>query len=773
MRGHAVTLAARGAMAALCGCLLLGSAGPAGADIPASERAALIALYNSTNGAAWTSRYNWRNADDTDFNSPGTECWWAGVQCDGSKIHVVGLGLSQNQLTGAIPPEIADLTALQGLVLSGNQLTGTIPPETAAIAYMDHLDLSNNQLSGSIPPGLATLDWWILDLSHNQLTGPIPTGLGGLYVQLGNNQLSGPIPADIGAGAVLSLSTNQLSGPIPPHLFGLTGLGELSLDHNQLSGPIPPEIGNWIFAEPAYYDARILRLDHNQLTGPIPPEIGKITMGGPAGYGYLHLDHNHLSGPIPPEIGAITNLGHLFLNANELTGPIPSSISYLAALDEIDLSENGLSGPIPPQVGYLGWLEHLRLGSNQLTGAIPSGIGNLTRLVDLDLGENSLSGPIPSWLGTLGTLSTLRLQGNLLSGEIPATLANLTALADGSSDLRWNTLYTNDAALRTFLDSKQTGGDWQGTQTVAPTSLAAGSATLDTVPLSWSPIAYTGDTGGYRSWYGTIPGGPYNLAGTTADKATAAFNVTGLSPGTTYYFALDTVTEPHAENQNTVVSERTAAVTATTAAGGGGWQALTVVRHGPGTVSSSPGGIACGGACSATFAPATPVTLTAVPDAGSVFRGWGGACTGTGLTCDLTMDSAQSVAVDFAPPGLSFYTVTPCRVYDSRDPGLGGPIPLAAGSYTVVVAAGQCGIAATAQSVSLNVTVVSPTAGGHLRLYASATPRPTTSAINYAEGQTRANDAVVSLGPDGSLIVYVGQASGTTHVVVDVNGYFQ
>jgi hypothetical protein len=112
-------------------------------------------------------------------------------------------------------------------------------------------------------------------------------------------------------------------------------------------------------------------------------------------------------------------------------------------------------------------------------------------------------------------------------------------------------------------------------------------------------------------------------------------------------------------------------------------------------------------------------------------------------------------------------------VYDSRDPDLGGPTPLATGTYTVIVVTGHCGIAATAKDVSLNVTVVSPTANNHLRLYPSATPRPTTSSINYAKNRTRANNAVVSLGPDGSLVAYVGQASGTTHVVVDVNGYFE
>jgi hypothetical protein len=37
---------------------------------------------------------------------------------------------------------------------------------------------------------------------------------------------------------------------------------------------------------------------------------------------------------------------------------------------------------------------------------------------------------------------------------------------------------------------------------VAPTGVAAASATLDTVSFSWSPILYTGDRGGYGSGTG-------------------------------------------------------------------------------------------------------------------------------------------------------------------------------------------------------------------------------------------------------------------------------
>jgi Divergent InlB B-repeat domain len=82
-------------------------------------------------------------------------------------------------------------------------------------------------------------------------------------------------------------------------------------------------------------------------------------------------------------------------------------------------------------------------------------------------------------------------------------------------------------------------------------------------------------------------------------------------------------------------------------------QSLTVspAGTGAGTITSSPAGIGCGLVCQSEFATGTIVTLTATPDANSVFTGWSGTgvgCPGTG-TCQVTMNSTLVVTATFVP----------------------------------------------------------------------------------------------------------------------------
>jgi hypothetical protein len=120
------------------------------------------------------------------------------------------------------------------------------------------------------------------------------------------------------------------------------------------------------------------------------------------------------------------------------------------------------------------------------------------------------------------------------------------------------------------------------------------------------------------------------------------------------------------------------------------------------------------------------------------------------------------------------FTLLPCRLVDTRnaDGPYGGPA-LAAGEERTFALFGRCGIPPTARALTFNITVTAPSAAGNLRLYTGGTATPLVSFLNYAAGQTRSNNAITSLSPGGALAVRAQQASGTAHLVLDVNGYFQ
>jgi hypothetical protein len=122
--------------------------------------------------------------------------------------------------------------------------------------------------------------------------------------------------------------------------------------------------------------------------------------------------------------------------------------------------------------------------------------------------------------------------------------------------------------------------------------------------------------------------------------------------------------------------------------------------------------------------------------------------------------------------GLCFYTVPPCRVFDSRQGS-----PLASDAEKTVQVGSNCGVPLTAKAVALNVTVDSPSSGGHLSVYPNSTPAPPqTSVLNFNPGQSRANNAVSALatGGQGTLELRPAVANqGTVNVIVDVTGYFQ
>jgi hypothetical protein len=183
-------------------------------------------------------------------------------------------------------------------------------------------------------------------------------------------------------------------------------------------------------------------------------------------------------------------------------------------------------------------------------------------LQSLDFGKNSLSGAIPAELGNLNYLLDLNLSGNKLSGEIPFSLTNMDRLDPTNTDIGYNALTATDATLISFLNNKD--WDWAATQTIAPAGVSAASQSSTSVLVSWAPIPYTGDSGGYTVYYSRTSGGLYNTAGNTTDKAASAFLVNSLAPGTQYFFVVSAFTNPHGANANTLLSSHSQEVSAVT-----------------------------------------------------------------------------------------------------------------------------------------------------------------------------------------------------------------
>jgi hypothetical protein len=341
-----------------------------------------------------------------------------------------------------------------------------------------------------------------------------------------------------------------LSGSIPPELGNLDSVEGIALADNQLTGSIPPELGN-------LNNMWELNLSGNRLSGSIPEELGNLD-----NLYSLELAENQLTGSIPPGLENLSKLEILYLDGNQLTGSIPPGLESLNMLRYLHLSSNQLSGTIPPGLGSLGNLQQLYLDGNQLSGSIPSELGNLDNLKYLFLDNNQLSGAVPTELGDLSGLFALRLQANRLSGEIPTSLTNLTNLWSSYFDISYNALYTSNEALRTFLNSLDYG--WETTQTIAPANISAAAISSTTIRVSWTAVTYASDSGGYNVYYSTTPGGPWSYSGAAADKSITSYDVTGLNPGTTYFLVVKTVTNPHANNLNTVSSDYSEEVSAAT-----------------------------------------------------------------------------------------------------------------------------------------------------------------------------------------------------------------
>ena len=237
--------------------------------------AALAALYEATGGANWKNNYNWLS------EAPLGE--WYGITTD-SIGRMIGLDLSDSQLSDGIPPELGSLPNLQSLDLSGNQLSGEIPPELGSLPNLQWLSLSVNQLIGELPRSLTRLTalQWFLFFNNPGLCAPVDNAF-----QTWLNSIA----------EVYGSSCAPMDSP-----GDRTVLVEL---HRATSGGGWENSASWLSDRPV-----------REWHGVVTDANGRVTG--------LFLFSNGLSGEIPPELGSLSNLRSLHLFENQL--PAQSSL---------------------------------------------------------------------------------------------------------------------------------------------------------------------------------------------------------------------------------------------------------------------------------------------------------------------------------------------------------------------------------------------------------------------------------------------------------------
>jgi hypothetical protein len=150
---------------------------------------------------------------------------------------------------------------------------------------------------------------------------------------------------------------------------------------------------------------------------------------------------------------------------------------------------------------------------------------------------------------------------------------------------------------------------------------------------------------------------------------------------------------------------------------------------------------------------------------------------GTMFNARVISENVVASASRRTPPvasGGTYTAISPARILDSRPGGgTGGyTTPWAAGETRPVSVAANGGVPATATAVILNVTVTGTAANGWLTVYPYNSPIPGTSTTNYVTGQTRAATTIVPMGRAGQAGLLNIYASSSTHVIIDVMGYF-
>jgi hypothetical protein len=220
-------------------------------------------------------------------------------------------------------------------------------------------------------------------------------------------------------------------------------------------------------------------------------------------------------------------------------------------------------------------------------------------------------------------------------------------------------------------------------------SLFFGASHAAQLTVTW--VDNSNNEDGFELERRTGTAGVFNVL-TSVAQGTTMYVDGAVTSGTTYCYrvrAYNTVGDSAYSNEACAMAPVTVMRTL----------AVTKAGTGNGTVVTSPSGINCGSACSATFTGGATLALTATAASGSTFSGWSGACTGTG-SCAIVLDADKSVTATFAVSTSPTYVLAVTKSGAGAGTVTSTPNGISCGSACSASFAGGASVTLTAAAAS-------------------------------------------------------------------------
>ncbi|KAF5442858.1 hypothetical protein F2P56_035474 [Juglans regia] len=393
------------------------------------------------------------NSDSLRWSDPDP-CNWDYIRCDGSKrilvIQIKGLNLSgtlpnelqnlsamtqfevqQNQFTGPFPSFaghgslltiiahtnrftsfptdfFSGMTALQSIAIDYNPFSPwTIPESIKDVTSLKVFSANSVNLTGEIPDLFGTLvSLADLRLAFNKLQGELPPSFAGSGIQTlwlngqqGNNKLNGTIAvlADMEFLTSVWLHGNQFTGPIPDY-SRVKGLQDASFRDNQITGIVPASFVN-------LPNLRTVNLTNNLLQGPRPTFGGNVNLDMREGSNSFCTEKpsGSCDGRVNDLLSVVEAFGYPKTLAENWKENDPCNnwkgivCVGNGSITIVNFQRMGLSGTISPKFSLLASMQKLVLSDNNLTGTIPAELTTLPNLKFLNVSNNKLHGNVPSF----------------------------------------------------------------------------------------------------------------------------------------------------------------------------------------------------------------------------------------------------------------------------------------------------------------------------------------------------------------------------------------